>query len=105
MTGDTDVHLLVTDTLKQSPHNGPHDLVMVSLCIQIAIDKRQLRSLSTACACTYHNPTSTMGFSVHNIDFTKPLVCMTPYTWSEIVNPDGCTAKFSKTTLEAAYFR
>jgi hypothetical protein len=31
--------------------NGPQDLVTVSLCIQIAIDKMQLRSLSVAYAC------------------------------------------------------
>ena len=36
--------------------NGPRDLVMVSLCIQIAICKMQLCSLSVAYACPYHNP-------------------------------------------------
>jgi hypothetical protein len=41
--------------------NGPQDLIMVSLCIQIAIDKMQLCSLSVAYACPYHNPTATMG--------------------------------------------
>jgi hypothetical protein len=37
--------------------NGPQDLVMVSLCIQIAIV--QLFSLSVVYACSYHNPTMT----------------------------------------------
>jgi hypothetical protein len=37
-------------------NNGPQDLVTVSLCIQIAIDKMQLVSLSVAHACPYHNP-------------------------------------------------
>ena len=45
--------------------NGPQDLVTVSLCIQIAINKMQLCSLSVAYACTYHNPTATIGHSVH----------------------------------------
>jgi hypothetical protein len=31
--------------------NGPQDLVTISLCIQIAIDKMQLCSLSVASAC------------------------------------------------------
>ena len=43
------------------PHNGPQDLVMVFLCIQIAIDQIQLCSLFVAYACPYHNPTATMG--------------------------------------------
>ena len=33
--------------------NGPQELVTVSLCIQIAIDKTQLCSLSLAYACPY----------------------------------------------------
>jgi hypothetical protein len=37
--------------------NGPQDLITVSLCIQIVIDKIQLCSLSVAYACPYHNPT------------------------------------------------
>ena len=43
--------------------NGPQDVVSVFLCIQIAIHKMQLCSLSIAYACPYHNPTATMGGS------------------------------------------
>ena len=41
-----------------------------------------LCSLSVAYACPYHNPTSTMGHSVHHI--RKPLAHMMPYMWSAI---------------------
>jgi hypothetical protein len=58
--------------------NGPQDLVTLSLCIQIAIDKMQL-CLSVAYARPYHNPTSTMGHCVHNVDISKPLAHMMPY--------------------------
>ena len=64
--------------------NGPQDLITVSLCIQIAIDKMQLCSLSIVYACPYHNPTTTMGYSVQNVDISKPLVHSTPYTLSAI---------------------
>ena len=63
-------------------NNGPQDLFTVSLCIQIVIDKMQLCSLSVAYACPYHNPTATMGHSVHNIDISKPLSHATLYTLS-----------------------
>jgi hypothetical protein len=43
--------------------NGTQDLVTVSLCIQIDIDKMQLCSLSVAYTCPYHNATATMGHS------------------------------------------
>ena len=52
-------------------NNGPQDLVTVSLCIQIAINKMQLCSLSVVYVCPYHNPTATMGYSVHNFDISK----------------------------------
>ncbi len=65
-------------------NNGPQDLVTVSPCIQNAINKMHLCSLSITYACSYHNPTATMGYSIHNIDINKPLTHMTPYTLSAI---------------------
>jgi hypothetical protein len=86
---------------------------MVFLCIQIAIDQMQLCSLSVAYACPYHNLTTTMGHSVHNVDISKLLTDitftftfksfsrrMTPYTWSAVVRSIGRTAKFFKTMLK-----
>ncbi len=49
-------------------NNGPQDLVTVSLCIQNAINKMHLCSLSITYACPYHNPTTR---STTNIN--KPL--------------------------------
>ena len=60
--------------------NGPLDQVTVSLGFQIAINKLQLCSLSVAYACPYHNPTATMGHSVHNVDISKLLTNTLPYT-------------------------
>ncbi len=61
-------------------NNVPQDLVTVSLCIQNAINKMHLCSLSITYACPYHNPTATMGHSIHNIDISKPLPYTTPYS-------------------------
>ncbi len=41
-------------------------------------------SLSMTYACPYHNPTATMGHSIHNIDISKPLTLTMPYTISAI---------------------
>ena len=57
--------------------NGPQDLVTLSLCIQIAIDKMQLWLLSAVYACPYHNPT--MGHSVHMVDISKALAHTLPF--------------------------
>ncbi len=62
-------------------NNGPQDLVTVTLCIQNAINKMPPCSFSITYACPYHNPTATMGHSIHNIDLSKPLTHTTPYTW------------------------
>ncbi len=64
-------------------NNEPQDLVTVSLCIQNAINKMHLCSLSITYACPYHNPTATMGHSIHNVD-SKPLTHTMPYTLSAI---------------------
>jgi hypothetical protein len=66
-------------------NNGPQDLISVSRCIKIPIDKMQLCLLSVAYACPYHNPTAT-------------LTSATPYTCSVLVMPVRCTAKLSKMT-------
>ena len=76
--------------------NGPQGLFTVYLCIEISFDKMQLCLLSVAYACPYHNPTTTTGPSVHNVEISKLLAHMTPYMW---LRPVRRTARFSKTTL------
>ena len=98
MTGNTDTHLLVTDTLKMSLGISSHR------CIH-AIGKMQLCLLSQGYACPYHNPTTPKEHTVQNGDIRKPPTHTTPYTWAAVVSPIGRTAKFSKTMLDAAHGR
>ncbi len=74
-------HVMVVD---EWHNNGPQDLVTISLCIQNAINKMHLCSLSITYTCPYHSPTATMGHSIHNADISKPLTHTTPYTLSAI---------------------
>ncbi len=55
-----------------------------SLCIQNGINKTHLCSLCITYACPYHNPTATMGHSIHNVDISKLLTHTTPFTLSAI---------------------
>ena len=50
--------------------NRPQDLITVYLCIQFAIDKIQLDSLSVSFACSHHNPSSQ---SSHQYSFAHTL--------------------------------
>ncbi len=75
-------------------NNEPQDLVTVSLCIQNAINKMHLYSLSITYSCQYHNPTATMSHSIHNVYISKPLTHMTPYTLSAICPVQSKTGLF-----------
>ena len=80
MTENTDMHLLVTDTFNK---NEPQDLVTVFLWFEISINKMQLCLLSLAYACSYHNPTATMG----QVGISKPthrihVVCGCDAVWA-----------------------
>jgi hypothetical protein len=77
----------------------------IGLRVEIATDKMQSFVLSIAYACPYHNPTLTMGYSVHNVDIRKLLAHTAPYTLSAVVRLVGRTAKFSKMMLEVAFGR
>ncbi|XP_054648419.1 uncharacterized protein LOC129190083 isoform X1 [Dunckerocampus dactyliophorus] len=44
-------------------------------------------------ACPYHNPTATMGHSIHNTDIRKPLIHTTPHMLSAIC-PEQCKPGF-----------
>ena len=70
------------------------DFITVSLCIQIALDKIQLCSLSVPYFCPYHNPTGTMGHSSQrwNHQTAHPqdaihAVCHLPSTVETGINP------------------
>ncbi len=60
-------------------NNGPQDLVTLSLCIQNAINKMHLCSLSITYTCPYLNPTATMGHSIHTLTSANrsPIRCHT----------------------------
>ncbi len=57
---------------------------IVYLCIQNAINKMHLCLLFITYSCPYHNPTATMGHSIHNVDISKPLTHTMPFTLSAI---------------------
>ncbi len=73
-------------------NNRSQDLVTVYLCIQNAINKMHLCLLSITYACPYHNPTATMGPSIHNVEISKPhdaihTVCNLPCTVKTGIHP------------------
>ncbi len=66
-------------------HNiGPQNLVTVSLCIQNAINKIDLCSLSITYACPCQKLTPTMAHSIHNVDISIPLTHTMPWMLSAI---------------------
>jgi hypothetical protein len=71
-------------------NNGPQDLITVSLCIKIAIDKMKLCLLSIVYSCPNHNPTATVG---HLKNPDVEILGWRDYTGSEVVRLVGRTAK------------
>ncbi len=72
-------------------NNGTQDLVMVSLCIQNAINKMHLCSLSITYTCPYHNhgplnPQCWHQQTAHPHD-TIHAVCHLPFTVKTGINP------------------
>ncbi len=68
--------VMVVDELH---NNGPQDLVTVSLCIQNAINKIHLCSLSIDTPAPHTiTPPTTMRHSNHNVDISEPLTHTTP---------------------------
>ncbi len=65
-------------------NNGSQHLITGSLCIQNAINKMHLCSLSIPYPCPYHKPPATMGHWIHNVDISKALNHTTPHTLSAI---------------------
>ncbi len=62
--------------------NGTTMGLRISSCYLCAF---KMTSIKYTCVrCPNHNPTATMGHSIHNIDISKPLTHTTPYTLSAI---------------------
>ncbi len=63
-----------------------------------------LCSLSITYACPYHNPNATMGHSIHNVDISKPLTHMMPYTVSAIfaLYSENRASSVKRTSLQSA---
>ncbi len=56
--------------------NGTTMGLMISSWYLCAFKMPSIKSITYA--CPYHNPTTTMGHSIHNVDFSKPLTHTTP---------------------------
>ena len=79
------------------------DLIMVSLCVEIAIDKMQLCSLSVAYACPHHNPTTTMGtlFTTLTSANRSPTL---RHTWSAVWGRLDVLLNFKRLMVEKLTF-
>lgn len=64
--------------------NGPHDLITVSLCISVAINKMYLCLWLMAYVCLYCNPSAIIGHCVYNVDISKRLTHIMPNTRSAL---------------------